>query len=479
MRLVALKEENLLIAKFKINALLVFVLSILIVSTFIVIAKPTETSDYKSMYTLDDGNITDHVWSSDGKEIAYIKCPNGQLWGCELWVADWNLENNQLIYTGIDWDDLYDWEREWILLGINPTSTYQLDQDGKAIFRDLWKIKDDGTELTRLTSTYTNGIRKVFWPGLYDNQGTAAWAKFIPGTDLIYFSAHDGNGWWGPHTTTKDGSDVWKRLPGFSFTITMCPAGNKLIWGSSWSGGWLGPTDLYSSNPDGSEVFKIKRYNEKKYPLCLADGNTIVMHTRDGHTMSAIDIDGTNERTINYDLYQNYMSDYHPINGQEFIMISNRNVDGNRHVYTMNSEGTGIVQLTEGPFNDYAALYSPDGGMLVYRRLPDDFDTSPGQPYPYQLVVIDLTINKIENLIADITELVDLNILNKGQGNSLIVKLHAAIMLYQKDHLHPVTNILNAFINQVYAFIKGNKLSDTQGQILIDKTLSLIEMINT
>lgn len=456
---------------------MVFVLSILIVSAIIVIAKPAETSNNKSMYTLNDGNITDHVWSSDGTEIAYIKCPDGQLWGCELWVADWNLENNRLLYVGTAWSDLYDWEGDWILLGLRPTEIPQLT-NGMATVRELWKIKDDGTDLTRITSTYTNGIRTQFWNSAYNNIGTAAWSRFIPGTDLIYFSAHKGNGWWGPHTTTKDGSDVWSRLPGYSFTITMCPDGNKLIWGSSWSGGWLGPTDLYSSNPDGSEVFKIERYYEKKYPLCLADGNTIIVRSRDGHRMDAIDMDGTNERVLLNDPYVSYATDYHPINDQEFIMISDRNIDGNSHVYKMDSWGTGIEQLTEGPFNDYAALYSPDGKFIAYRRLSDDYDTSSGQPYAYELVVIDLTVSEIENLIAEIDELVDLNILNKGQGNSLNVKLLAAIKLYYKDHIHSATNILNAFINQVEAFIKGNKLTDIQGQILITKALNIIEMIN-
>ena len=326
------------------------------------------------------GNISDYIWSSDGTKVAYVVRPDGQSWG-ELWVGDWDgngVTNLQLIYSEIEVGALEDWQGDWILLRIRHENDNPEEYYGRG---ELWKIRDNGTELTQITFTYTNGIRTEWWNTAYTNRGTAGWGRFIPGTDLVYFSAHDGNGWWKAHTCHADGSDQWKRISGstYSFTIGMSPTGNKLVWGTSWY--WNKPTTLLSSNIDGTGTITMKEFSYKTSPLVLADGDTVLYNCPDGN-IGAIQVDGTDDRVVIDDEYANYLVNYNPVDGQSFLMRSNRSSDGNIHIFSVDVDGTSIVQLTAGPYNEDSAIYSPDGYKILYRRLPVDSDGA-----SYELVI--------------------------------------------------------------------------------------------
>ncbi|TFG29430.1 hypothetical protein EU528_09765 [Candidatus Thorarchaeota archaeon] len=334
---------------------------------------------------IEEGNITDHLWSSDGTKVAYIMCPEEQYWG-DLWIAEWNgkeITNKQLIYTEADYNHLEDWQGDWILFMIRkedgtPTSYYGRNE--------LWKIRDDGTDLTQITFTYTNGI-KYTENGAYYFRGSVGWGRFIPGTDLVYFSAHNGNGWYRPFTCNNDGTDGWICVSAsdhpYSFTIGMSPTGNKLVWGNAWY--WNAPTEaLMACNPDGSERAMIKSFTLRTFPLVLADGNTVIYDWNDGN-IHAIDMDGTNDRMVLDDEYFNRWENYNPIDGQSLLMRSDRS-DGNVHIFKMNVDGTEIIQLTEGPFVDGSASYSPSAHELLYKRTP--LESGPSQLVIKRLVQI-------------------------------------------------------------------------------------------
>lgn len=64
-----------------------------------------------------------------------------------------------------------------------------------------------------------------------------------------------------------------------------------------------------------------------------------------------------------------------------------------------------------------------------------------------------------------------------GQGNSLIVKLNAAMENLNLGYKTGAIDELNAFINQINAFVKTGKLSLTQGQSLVEDANSVINAI--
>ncbi len=390
------------------------------------------------------GNISDYIWSSDGTRVAYVVRPDGQSWG-ELWVGDWNgyeVTNLQLLYSEIEAGGLEDWQDDWILLRIRHENEDPEEYYGRG---ELWKIRDNGTELTQITFTYTNGIKNTE-NGYYYFRGSAGWGRFIPGTDLVYFSAHDGNGWWKAYTCHADGSDQWKRISGstFSFTIGMSPTGNKLVWGTSSY--WDEPTTLLSSNIDGTETITMKAFSYKTSPLVLADGDTVLYNSPNGN-IGAIQVDGTDDRVVIDDEYSNYLVNYNPVDGQSFLMRSDCSSDGNNHIFSVDVDGTSIVQLTEGPYNDDSAMYSPDGHNILYRRLPANSNGT-----SYELVIIPIG-KQIEDLpSASITMLLidessSNNTINAtitigfySNGNSTGIGFHQELLNIsaESDYVRPV-----------------------------------------
>ncbi len=339
----------------------------------------------KSSHITDTmNNVSDHVWSTDETMIAYIKCIWAQDWNCELWVADvsgGSLTNHKLISSEAEAYGLEDWKDDWILFRIKRESGTPSEYYGR---NELWKIKSDGTGLTQVTFTETNGIKTMF-NAFYNNRGTVRGGKFIPGTNLVYFNAHDGNGWYQMYACDDDGTDSWYTIsnPDYAWTWGISPTGNKVLWGQMDD--YFLPSTFKASDVDGSNWITIKACSAVTYPLVLADGNTVVWH--ENNNLYAIDMDGTNERTVidDEDKYQCY--NYNPAEIQGFIMGSNRS-DGLMHIFKLDSYGTDIVQLTDGLYNDESPIFSPNGQYLSYLRLPFDFDKGSNPvPYPCELVI--------------------------------------------------------------------------------------------
>jgi hypothetical protein len=84
----------------------------------------------------------------------------------------------------------------------------------------------------------------------------------------------------------------------------------------------------------------------------------------------------------------------------------------------------------------------------------------------------------IISLIEDVEQLVDEGSLNKGQGNALIKKLEKVLDRLIDDRLKPAINKLNAFLNQVDAFIRRGVLSPEDGQDLSDQVNDIIELLS-
>ncbi len=76
---------------------------------------------------------------------------------------------------------------------------------------------------------------------------------------------------------------------------------------------------------------------------------------------------------------------------------------------------------------------------------------------------------QIEGIIADVGSL-----LGEAQGQSLIKKLDAATLALNREDTDAATNVLQAFIKTVEAFIKAEILTQADGQGLLDAANSII-----
>src|ERR1051325_6410444 len=70
-------------------------------------------------------------------------------------------------------------------------------------------------------------------------------------------------------------------------------------------------------------------------------------------------------------------------------------------------------------------------------------------------------------LVSQIQTLVDIGVLNKGEGHSLIAKLDEVMASLNRGNRAAACGQIGAFINQVNAFLNAGRLTPAQGQPLI------------
>ena len=85
---------------------------------------------------------------------------------------------------------------------------------------------------------------------------------------------------------------------------------------------------------------------------------------------------------------------------------------------------------------------------------------------------------QLQLVVAHLNAYVSLGILSNGNGNALITKINSAINKIINNKFTPAINKLQAFTNQVNAFIQTEKLTQVQGQALIDFADYVIEQLN-
>ena len=90
------------------------------------------------------------------------------------------------------------------------------------------------------------------------------------------------------------------------------------------------------------------------------------------------------------------------------------------------------------------------------------------------VVDINPAIKSIISLISRVTILVDQEILNPGQGESLMTLLEAAENHVERDRAIPAINQIHAFMNHITAFVRAGVLTQSQGQALLTMADNII-----
>jgi hypothetical protein len=114
---------------------------------------------------------------------------------------------------------------------------------------------------------------------------------------------------------------------------------------------------------------------------------------------------------------------------------------------------------------------SDEPGLLPSAML-GVFETIKVTDSPHVLTAEEL----INDLINQVQSLVNAGVLNKGQGNSLIVKLRNVLDSIGRDKNKTACNQLDAFINEVNAHIQSGLLAQ-QGQALLDQAAVIQHML--
>jgi TolB protein len=136
--------------------------------------------------------------------------------------------------------------------------------------------------------------------------------------------------------------------------------------------------EIRTINADGSGLRKITTNSRADYqPDWSPDGKKIVFVSERGPSdNSSIDIfcvkpDGSGERNLtnapwtSEDPAYEFAPAWSP-EGKKIAFTSYR--AGSYDIYTMNADGSGKTQLTDGPAAEIGAVWSPDGKKLVFLR---------------------------------------------------------------------------------------------------------------
>ncbi|HEY2976233.1 MAG TPA: FG-GAP repeat protein [Pyrinomonadaceae bacterium] len=150
-------------------------------------------------------------------------------------------------------------------------------------------------------------------------------------------------------------------------------------------------------------------------------------------------------------------------------------------VYLFEREGIVWIEqqklaASDAAFNDvFGFSVAMDHSQLSTGAvLADAAGTDSGAAYVFELTSIHddfgALADQVEALVAE-------GILNGGQGNSLLAKLHAALRQVDRGNTAAAINQLQAFIHEVQALIESGVLPAAEGEPLIEAAEQLLERL--
>jgi TolB protein len=201
--------------------------------------------------------------------------------------------------------------------------------------------------------------------------GSAETPDWSPDGTRIAFQAEDGP--WGLWIVNADGSQL-HQVAASGAQPAFTPDGTHLVYECVDCSGGDG---IFLMKADGSDApgtrltTKPSGYDGDTNPEVSPDGKTVtfVRMKVDGElrALFAVDIDGTHLRSLvplRFNVFKKH--DWAP-DGKHIVFTST--IDGSANVYTIEPDGSDLVQLTHvGPdVGAIAGSYSPDGRWIAFR----------------------------------------------------------------------------------------------------------------
>jgi Tol biopolymer transport system component len=132
--------------------------------------------------------------------------------------------------------------------------------------------------------------------------------------------------------------------------------------------------DLYVVNRNGLSMRQLTFAPGTEYePVWSPDGTQILFSATDSpgenQALWVVNVDGTGLRNLTTALPAGVTVPQHPAwspDGRRIAFVARRN--GQHNVWTMNADGTNVVQLTNAPGFDQSPTWSPDGASIAFSR---------------------------------------------------------------------------------------------------------------
>lgn len=133
-----------------------------------------------------------------------------------------------------------------------------------------------------------------------------------------------------------------------------------------------GNYEIYSMNPDGSEIHRLTYSIADDYklvddynPSISPDGQKIVFTSRrdDDYEIYVMNLDGSDQIRITNSAGGDDFAAWSP-DGTRIAFTSWR--DGNSDIYVMNADGTSQTNITNNPADDVFPAWSPESDRIVF-----------------------------------------------------------------------------------------------------------------
>lgn len=262
------------------------------------------------------------------------------------------------------------------------------------VYDDIYTMRLDGSELTRLTEGESNffagpwspdGSRLLFTgyglttsyvgmmntdgSGLVDfsqrpevDEGFAAWSP--DGMTIALTSRRDGNNEVYIADMLSGGQVRLTDAPGDDFDADFSPDGGSLVFCSD-RGRESGVYSLYTVRSDGSNLTRLTNSEGSDYtPAWSPDGTRITFRsTLNGVSdIWLVNADGSNLVNLTRGAGQNWNPAWSPDAGH---IVFQTDRDGNWEIYMMNADGSGQVNLTNNAADDQYPYLQPETGGMV------------------------------------------------------------------------------------------------------------------
>jgi Tol biopolymer transport system component len=225
---------------------------------------------------------------------------------------------------------------------------------------DIYVMRPDGSDRRRLTTDPAYDDIPVFSPD---------------GERIAFVSSRSGSlQIW---LMNADGSDQHQltRSSGTNYFPTWSPDGSRIAFRSDRDGN----PEIYSMRADGSDVRRLTDDSAIEFsPNWGPDGRIVFVSDRDTGGKASLWVmngDGSNQHRLTpRDFFWNETSPVWSPDGKRLAFQADRDVPvGNRELYVMNADATGLKRLTRYIGQDNWPTWSPDGKQIAFARGPTPF----------------------------------------------------------------------------------------------------------